>query len=97
MSQIYSQRKGFFGLLVGIFFQECHSNNQTYNLVEMDGYQTDGGLIDGPVYGSIANSLIGVKLHDEDEYAQFGQRNLYKKAINAKNAHNLFAKLRLHF
>jgi len=37
----------------------------------LNKYQTDGGLIDGPVYGSIANSLIGVKLHDEDEYAQF--------------------------
>nr|WP_299381634.1 glycoside hydrolase family 9 protein [Allomuricauda sp.] len=37
----------------------------------LEGYQTNGGLIDGPVYGSIANSLIGVKLHDEDEYAEF--------------------------
>ncbi len=37
----------------------------------LEGYQTDGGLIDGPVYGSIANSLIGVVLNDVDEYAEF--------------------------
>ena len=37
----------------------------------LEGYQTDGGLIDGPVYGSIANSLIGVELYDEDEYVEF--------------------------
>lgn len=37
----------------------------------LEAYQTDGGLIDGPVYGSIANSLIGVVLKDEDEYAEF--------------------------
>ena len=33
----------------------------------------------------------------EDELAKFGKRNLYKRAIHAKNAHNLFAKVRLHF
>ena len=43
--------------------------HSSLNLLE--GYQTDGGLIDGPVYGSIANSLIGVELHDADEYAEF--------------------------
>ncbi|WP_299530463.1 glycoside hydrolase family 9 protein [Ulvibacterium sp.] len=41
------------------------------SLNHLEGYQTYGGLIDGPVYGSIANSLIGVELHDEDEYAEF--------------------------
>ena len=34
-------------------------------------YPIDGGLVDGPVYGSIYNSLIGIKLYEEDEYAQF--------------------------
>jgi uncharacterized protein DUF5916/cellulose/xylan binding protein with CBM9 domain len=33
----------------------------------------------------------------EDEVAKFGRRNLYRKSIDAKNAHNIFAKLRLHF
>lgn len=35
----------------------------------------DGGLVDGPVYGSIYNKLIGIKLYSEDEYAEF-QSNL---------------------
>ncbi|GHE92530.1 DUF5916 domain-containing protein [Thalassotalea profundi] len=33
----------------------------------------------------------------EDDIAKFGKRNLYKKAIESKEAHNIFAKLRLHF
>ncbi len=33
----------------------------------------------------------------EDDIAKFGDRNLYKKAIQSKNAHNLFAKIRLRF
>lgn len=33
----------------------------------------------------------------EDDIAKFGKRNLYKKAIESKSAHNIFAKLRLHF
>jgi len=31
----------------------------------------DGGLVDGPVYASIFNRLIGITLADEDEYAPF--------------------------
>jgi endoglucanase len=34
-------------------------------------YPIDGGLIDGPVYGSIYSSLIGIRLYEEDEYAAF--------------------------
>ena len=30
-----------------------------------------GGLVDGPVYRSIFQNLRGIRLHDEDEYAQF--------------------------
>ena len=33
----------------------------------------------------------------EDELAKFGKRNLYKKSIETKDAHNLFAKIRVHF
>lgn len=33
----------------------------------------------------------------EDDLAKFGKRNLYKQSINAKDAHNLFVKIRLHF
>ncbi len=34
-------------------------------------YPIDGGLVDGPVYGSIFNNLKGLKLYNEDEYAPF--------------------------
>jgi len=38
-------------------------------------YPIDGGLVDGPVYGSIYNNLIGIKLYEPDEYEAF-QSNL---------------------
>jgi endoglucanase len=34
-------------------------------------YPIDGGLVDGPVYGSIYKNLIGIKLVQPDEYAEF--------------------------
>lgn len=34
-------------------------------------YPVSGGLVDGPVYGSIYKSLIGITLHNGDEYAEF--------------------------
>jgi hypothetical protein len=37
-------------------------------------YPIDGGLVDGPVYGSIYNNLIGIKLYEPDEYAPFQSR-----------------------
>jgi peptidoglycan/xylan/chitin deacetylase (PgdA/CDA1 family) len=37
----------------------------------LKNYPIDGGLVDGPVYTSIYKSLIGIKLNDTDEYAQF--------------------------
>lgn len=33
--------------------------------------QLTGGLLDGPVYRSIYQNLLGIKLHDADEYAAF--------------------------
>ncbi|MCE5249677.1 glycoside hydrolase family 9 protein [bacterium] len=35
------------------------------------GYQVYGGLVDGPVYASIFNSLIGIEMHGGDEYSEF--------------------------
>jgi hypothetical protein len=35
------------------------------------GVELTGGLIDGPVYGSIFRNLRGIALHNEDEYARF--------------------------
>lgn len=34
-------------------------------------YPIDGGLVDGPVYTNIYKGLIGIKLGEEDEYADF--------------------------
>lgn len=34
-------------------------------------YPIDGGLVDGPVYGSIYKKLIGITLYQPDEYADF--------------------------
>ncbi|WP_276479746.1 glycoside hydrolase family 9 protein [Paraflavitalea pollutisoli] len=34
-------------------------------------YPIDGGLVDGPVYGSIFKNLIGITLNEPDEYAAF--------------------------
>ncbi|HEV7332196.1 MAG TPA: glycoside hydrolase family 9 protein [Flavisolibacter sp.] len=41
----------------------------------LKNYPIDGGLVDGPVYGSIYKSLIGITLYNPDEYALF-QSNL---------------------
>jgi endoglucanase len=37
----------------------------------LKNYPIDGGLTDGPVYGSIFGRLIGIKLYEPDEYAEF--------------------------
>jgi endoglucanase len=37
----------------------------------LKNYPIDGGLVDGPVYGSIFKGLIGIQLKDADEYAAF--------------------------
>jgi endoglucanase len=37
----------------------------------LKNYPIDGGLIDGPVYGSIYKGLIGIQLKDPDEYSEF--------------------------
>jgi endoglucanase len=34
-------------------------------------FPIDGGLVDGPVYGSIYKGLIGITLYEPDEYAPF--------------------------
>lgn len=37
----------------------------------LKNYPIDGGLVDGPVYTQIFESLIGIQLHNEDTYAKF--------------------------
>ncbi|MBS1622363.1 MAG: glycoside hydrolase family 9 protein, partial [Bacteroidetes bacterium] len=37
----------------------------------LKNYPIDGGLVDGPVYTSIYKNLIGITLHEPDEYSDF--------------------------
>ncbi len=37
----------------------------------LKNYPIDGGLVDGPVYGSIYKNLIGITLNEPDEYEEF--------------------------
>lgn len=37
----------------------------------LKNYPIDGGLVDGPVYTSIYSNLIGIQLHDSDEYKPY--------------------------
>lgn len=37
----------------------------------LKGYSLDGGIVDGPVYAGIFNSLRGVHLRNVDRYAPF--------------------------
>ncbi|PSR52738.1 glycoside hydrolase [Adhaeribacter arboris] len=41
------------------------------SLTHLKNYPTDGGLIDGPVYGQIFKNLLGIQLYNPDEYAAF--------------------------
>jgi len=41
------------------------------SFTHIGNYPIDGGLVDGPVYGSIYNNLLGLTLHQPDEYAEF--------------------------
>lgn len=50
----------------GDFPAQPHSS-----LTVLKNYQTTGGLVDGPVYGSIFKSLLGLKLVEPDEYKKY--------------------------
>lgn len=48
------------------FPEDPHSAFTHLNKIKIDG-----GLVDGPVYTTIYNKLLGIKLYDQDEYEQF--------------------------
>ncbi|MEZ4939949.1 MAG: glycoside hydrolase family 9 protein [Saprospiraceae bacterium] len=50
----------------GVWPRDPHSA-----FTHLHGYPIDGGLVDGPIYGSIWNKLIGIRLYAPDEYAEF--------------------------
>lgn len=41
------------------------------SFTHLKNFPIDGGLVDGPVYGSIYSHLIGIQLYNEDEYSDF--------------------------
>ena len=41
------------------------------SFTHLKNYPIDGGLVDGPVYGSIYKNLIGITLYQPDQYAEF--------------------------
>jgi peptidoglycan/xylan/chitin deacetylase (PgdA/CDA1 family) len=41
------------------------------SFAHLKNYPIDGGLVDGPVYGSIYKNLIGITLNQPDQYAEF--------------------------
>ncbi|WP_207431104.1 glycoside hydrolase family 9 protein [Sabulibacter ruber] len=48
----------------GVYPKEPHSS-----LTVLHKYKLDGGLVDGPVYGSIFRNLKGIQLVNQDEFA----------------------------
>ncbi|MCX2680817.1 glycoside hydrolase family 9 protein [Galbibacter sp. EGI 63066] len=58
-------------MIVGLPDNADSPVNPHSSLKVLNNYQTYGGLVDGPVYGSIFNSLIGLELYDADVYAEF--------------------------
>lgn len=46
-------------------------------IYDKGGYRLDGGVIDGPVYAGIFNSLWGLSLRNEDKYARFQNVAVY--------------------
>lgn len=50
----------------GNFPKDPHSS-----LAHLHGYELTGGLVDGPVYGSIFGQLRGLQIVNGDEYAEF--------------------------
>ncbi|HAQ19784.1 MAG TPA: cellulase [Prolixibacteraceae bacterium] len=55
------------GLPAGGDYPEIPHSSLTYILKKT----TTGGLVDGPVYSHIYKNLLGISLHDADEYAEF--------------------------
>ncbi|PID91068.1 MAG: cellulase [Bacteroidetes bacterium] len=63
-------------MIVGLPAEGDHPADPHSALSRLEGYPTNGGLVDGPVYGSIFGSLIGLELYDKDEYAPFQSEHL---------------------
>lgn len=59
------------GMVYGLPAQGDTPVDPHSSLSQLFHYPLDGGLVDGPVYGGIYNSLLGIRLEHPDEYAVF--------------------------
>ena len=58
-------------MIVGLPRNGDYPTHPHSSLTVLENYETTGGLVDGPVYGSIFKSLLGLALVELDEYAKF--------------------------
>lgn len=58
-------------MVYGLPYWGATVNDPHSAFTHLKDYPIDGGLVDGPVYGSIYKNLIGINLYEPDEYAGF--------------------------
>jgi endoglucanase len=58
-------------MIVGLPQRGDYPDDPHSSLHVLKGYQITGGLVDGPVYGSIYKRQLGVRIMNDDEYAAF--------------------------
>jgi len=58
-------------MIVGLPAQGDYPDDPHSSLHVLNGYQTFGALVDGPVYGSIYKKQLGVTIVNGDEYSSF--------------------------
>ncbi|NWF49768.1 MAG: glycoside hydrolase family 9 protein [Ignavibacteriaceae bacterium] len=58
-------------MLVGLPANGDYPSDPHSAFSHLYNYPLNGGLVDGPVYSTIFNNLIGITLHNPDEYSEF--------------------------
>jgi peptidoglycan/xylan/chitin deacetylase (PgdA/CDA1 family) len=58
-------------MIVGFPSRDASPNDPHSAFSHVYGYPIDGGLVDGPVYGSIFKGLIGIHLTRDDVFSEF--------------------------
>ncbi len=59
------------GMVIGLPRHGVWPRDPHSAFTHLHDFPIDGGLVDGPIYGSIWNKLIGIRLYAPDEYAEF--------------------------
>lgn len=58
-------------MIVGLLPNGDYPSDPHSAFTALHNYPINGGLVDGPVYSTIYNKLIGIQLYSPDEYEQF--------------------------